>query len=238
NLSATLIQTARISSTNVSGSVGDFTTLRVNGVAVSVGGGSVSPTTPGGASGQVQFNNAGAFDASANLTWTNASSLLTITGTLSATNVYGLNISGTTGFFPNATITALSAGAIAANSLSSTLVSASNVSATRISGSIADFTTLRVNGVNITGSGGTPAGVSGSIQFNSNGTFAGRNNLVVDSNGQVGIGTGTPNASLTVIGRVSATTVQVARDSTACGSGDLGALRLDPSTGRLQVCRQ
>lgn len=97
-------------------------------------------TTPGGSTGQIQYNNAGAFSASANLAWTNASNLLTVTGTLSATNVYGLSVSGTTGFFPS-----LSAGAIATNSISST-----NVSAT-----VGDFTTLRVNGVAVTGGGGS-----------------------------------------------------------------------------------
>lgn len=46
-------------------------TYRVNGVPLSTGGG-----TPAGATGQVQFNNAGAFGASPNLFWDNTNMLL------------------------------------------------------------------------------------------------------------------------------------------------------------------
>ncbi len=165
--------------------------------------------------------------------------------TLSATNVYGLNISGTNGFFPN-----LSAGAIAANSVSSSLISATNISGTfaqlrNISGTVGDFTTLRVNGVDIaSGLGLTDRIVSGSTSIlagnNTSLTFttAGTQRMVVGTTGNVGIGLALPSAPLEVAGRISASVVQVARDAGACATAALGSLRLDPATGKLQVCRQ
>jgi hypothetical protein len=69
---------------------------------------------------------------------------------ISASYLYGNQISGTTGYFPGATITALSAGSVGANTVSSALVSATNISATMIQ----------------VGAGGTCAdGVSGSIRY-------------------------------------------------------------------------
>jgi hypothetical protein len=44
-------------------------------------------TTAAGSTGQLQYNTGNSFDASAGLTWTNASSLLTVTGRISATNI-------------------------------------------------------------------------------------------------------------------------------------------------------
>ncbi|MFN7162932.1 MAG: hypothetical protein ACK5VJ_00200, partial [Pseudomonadota bacterium] len=80
-------------------------------------------TTPGGSTGQVQYNTAGSFDASANFTWNNAASRLTATN-ISATNLTasggatagtlatgGLTVSGAT------SITTLSATVGAFNSL-------------------------------------------------------------------------------------------------------------------------
>jgi hypothetical protein len=46
----------------------------------------------------------------------------------------------------------------------------------------------------------TPGGVSGSIQFNSGGTFLGRNDIVIDGTGRVGIGINAPSARLHVEG--------------------------------------
>ena len=66
---------------------------------------------------------------------------------ISATYLYGNQISGTSGYFPTATITALSAGSIAANSVSSTLVSATNISGTLIqAGASAASCASAVNG--------------------------------------------------------------------------------------------
>ncbi len=61
-------------------------------------------TVAAGSTGQLQYNTAGAFDASAGLLWDNASSLLTVTGRISATNisvtaltVNGVDITGSGG---------------------------------------------------------------------------------------------------------------------------------------------
>ena len=56
------------------------------------GGGGGGGGTPGGGNTQIQFNNSGAFDGSASLTW--ASSQLTVTGTVQAT--VGFNSTGVT----------------------------------------------------------------------------------------------------------------------------------------------
>jgi hypothetical protein len=92
-------------------------------------------------------------------------------------------------------------------------------------------------GLTIAGGGGTPAGVSGSIQFNGGGSFAGRNDLVVDSAGRVGIGNAAPNASLEVAGRVSTTVLQLGTDAGGCTTTTIGTVRRDPATGRTQICR-
>lgn len=116
----------------VSSGTYDTQSFRFTGALISPGAaGENGGSTPGGTNTQVQFNDGGsALGGSANFTWDNAEDLLTVAGTVSATNVYGLAVSGTEGYFPTATISSLSGGAIAANSVSSTLVSASHISAT------------------------------------------------------------------------------------------------------------
>ncbi len=59
--------------------------------------GAASTATPAGANTQVQFNNAGAFGASANFTWTTASNLLTLGTNASATGQLGLANGGAGG---------------------------------------------------------------------------------------------------------------------------------------------
>jgi hypothetical protein len=49
-------------------------------------------TVPGGSTGQIQYNTSGAFDASAGLTWNNASQLLTATN-ISTSTINGLPVS-------------------------------------------------------------------------------------------------------------------------------------------------
>lgn len=65
--------------------------------------------------------------------------------------------------------------------------------------------------------------------------------LVLENTGAVGIGGITqPSASLEVSGTVSATVLQVANtapDSACAGASDLGKMRRNPTTGRMQVCR-
>jgi cytoskeletal protein CcmA (bactofilin family) len=159
--------------------VGTIARTRMTGSLLASGNGLISGTTPGGVSGSIQFNNGGSsLGGAAGLLWDGNTNTVSLTGTLSATNVYGLNISGTNGFFPN-----LSAGAIAANSVSSTNISATNISVTlgqfgRISGtnisaSTGDFSTLRINGVAV-GAGGADwyglTNIPTQVQNVSNGT--------------------------------------------------------------------
>lgn len=65
--------------------------------------------------------------------------------------------------------------------------------------------------------------------------------LVLENTGAVGIGGITqPSASLEVSGTVSATVLQVANtapDSACTSTSDLGKMRRNPTTGRMQVCR-
>ena len=85
------------------------------------------------------------------------------------------------------------------------------------------------------GSGGdaTPAGISGSIQFNSAGALAGRSDIIVDPSGSVGIGTGAPRAALDVSGTVK----MAGTGAEACVSNTLGTFRFNPVTGVPQICR-
>lgn len=81
----------------------------------------ISAATVAGANTQVQFNNTGAFGASANFTWDNTAKLLTVTGTTgtagiavatsyiqSAEGFYSAGTSSTTVNIPNGGVTALS----------------------------------------------------------------------------------------------------------------------------------
>jgi hypothetical protein len=86
----------------------------------------------------------------------------------------------------------------------------------------------------VSGSTSILAGNNTSLTF----TTAGTQRMVVGTTGNVGIGLALPSAPLEVAGRISASVVQVARDAGACATAALGSLRLDPATGKLQVCRQ
>jgi hypothetical protein len=93
---------------------------------------------------------------------------------------------------------------------------------------------INMGGVGV-GSGGsvTPAGISGSIQFNSAGALAGRSDIIVDPSGSVGIGTGAPKAALDVSGTVR----MAGTGAEACVSNTLGTFRFNPVTGVPQICR-
>ncbi|MBI1308659.1 MAG: hypothetical protein GC129_02215 [Proteobacteria bacterium] len=56
---------------------------------------SVGATTPGGATTNLQYNNAGGFAGDSALTWASNTAVLGVSGTTSATNVYAKNISTT-----------------------------------------------------------------------------------------------------------------------------------------------
>ena len=84
-----------------------------------------------------------------------------------------------------------------------------------------------------TGSSATPAGISGSIQFNSAGALAGRSDIIIDPSGSVGIGTGAPKAALDVSGTVK----MAGTGAEACVSNTLGTFRFNPINGVPQICR-
>jgi hypothetical protein len=62
-------------------------------------GGSSSPTSPGGNSGNIQYNGSGSFAGSHNFAWLDGTNTVSVTGTVSATNLYASSVSGTTGTF-------------------------------------------------------------------------------------------------------------------------------------------
>jgi len=61
------------------------------------GGGSGTPASP---IGSIQFNNAGVFGGSSNLTWNNSTNTITLNGSMNATNFIG-NLSGTASYATN-----------------------------------------------------------------------------------------------------------------------------------------
>jgi hypothetical protein len=83
------------------------------------------------------------------------------------------------------------------------------------------------------GGGGSPGGVSGSIQFNGGGSLAGRSDIVIDNAGQVAIGTSNPSATLEVSG-----TLKLAGGTGAevCDPDHYGQIRRNPTTGAFQIC--
>jgi hypothetical protein len=113
--------------------------------------------------------------------------------------------------------------------------SASKVTPTaplEVSGTIS-ATNFVGNGSGLTGVTAGAAGVSGSIQFNSGGVLAGRSDIVVDSAGQVAIGTSNPSAAL----EVSGTLKQAGgTDAEVCDPDHYGQIRRNPTTGAFQIC--
>jgi hypothetical protein len=91
----------------------------------------------------------------------------------------------------------------------------------------------QINGSGLTGIGGSPAGVSGSMQFKSGTAFAGRSDIVIDNAGQVAIGTSNPSATLEVSG-----TLKLAGGTGAevCDPDHYGQIRRNPTTGAFQIC--
>lgn len=95
-----------------------------------------SSTVPASPVNSLQFNNAGAFGGSSNLTWNG--SLISLIGGLTATGVVSANaldaffVSGTSIAGASGNFTGLTAGTIVANTTSSTNITALNVSATNL----------------------------------------------------------------------------------------------------------
>ena len=89
-----------------------------------IGGGS---TTPGGADTNIQYNNAGAFGGSANFTWNNASSTVTISGDLSGSG----NISGSAFYGDGSNLTGITTTSPTGKMLYVDIVNGNDGTATR-----------------------------------------------------------------------------------------------------------
>jgi hypothetical protein len=167
--------------------------LLYNGSAwISLGGGS---GTPGGSNTDVQFNSSGSFGGSNNLTWNNTTHVLNV---VHSSGDGGGYMSADVGFeSPNTSYSTIQAPAGGVNALT---LFASNY----IQSGQATTTPAFPGGVSIflpgamyfnttsgceeiyngstwvclsSGGGGTPGGLSGTVQFNNAGAFAGSNNL-------------------------------------------------------------
>lgn len=164
-------------------------------------------TSPGGSTTNIQYNSAGSFGGSANLFWTNASQLFTVTGTAltaPAIHVGTGYVESDAGFLAlPGTATGFNAirapsGGMQANSFTATTYVQTGKSAGPFSSSpptptnsdsfqpgtmswdVASGTEQVYNGsswVPLGGSGGTPGGPTTSIQFNNAGSFLGSTNF-------------------------------------------------------------
>lgn len=165
--------------------------------------------TPGGANTQIQFNDAGIFGATGNLTFNKSTSALVVGGNISS----GGNISATGN---------LSAGNISVGNANFTgsNVTLGSVSSVRITGG-SSGQVLSTNGSGtlswITPSGGggnaTPSGANTQIQFNDAGVFGANANLTFNKS----------TSALTVGGNITASAVVTTGTgvSTITSSGDI-----------------
>lgn len=94
------------------------------GVSVTVGG---TTNNPGGNTNDIQYNGGSStFSGSDNFQWLNASNAVSVTGIVSATNFYGLTVSGSTGTFGSIGVGNINAsGQITATTLTVGTVSSS-----------------------------------------------------------------------------------------------------------------
>lgn len=161
-------------------------TLIASGNGLAGSGGS---TSPGGNNTEIQYNNSGAFGSSSNFTYSGG--LLTLTGTVTTTNVYANTISTTSLWVGGQQITgSSSADRIVSGSTSVMAQSASSV----ISITTAGVTTGYFNSNGVL----TVPGISATSNQTSVTTLY--------ASGNVGIGTTAPSTTLTVSGTVWAAT--------------------------------
>lgn len=161
-------------------------------------------SSPGGNNTEIQFNNAGAFTGSANLTWdgTNLRSPYVI-----ATNSTG-DEGGEILLAKPQTNSTLTGTGITIDSFQNRLRFFEQGGSAR--GAYLDITACGAGvGTNLLsgGGGGTPAGSSTFVQYNNAGSFGASSNFVFDfTNNRLGLGTTAPTQLLTVSGNILAST--------------------------------
>jgi cytoskeletal protein CcmA (bactofilin family) len=161
----------------------------------------------------------------------------------SSTGVVSFTQLGTASAYLHPTLGLVAPGVSTTGPISATaawvtgLLQANRISATNISGTVADFVTLRVNGVNITG-GGTPGGTTGQVQINDAGAFNGYAGLVYITATNV-LRTNAISTTAISATNVSASALQVG-NAGGCNAGTAGMMRFADVGGgvmKLQVCR-
>lgn len=181
--------------------------------------------TPGGSSGQVQFNNAGAFGGSANFFWDNTNALLGIgTSTPSAKLTVSQNPNTATGISLTGASSNTSINTdYASLALQNTNTTNNNYNTIGFINDQADFSA----GIHGIYTDHTANAQSGAIAFatRNSGTYAERARIT--SSGNVGIGTSSPLSLLDVAGTASGVFQRIR--STASGSTNV-ALRIQDNT--------
>ncbi|NBV54547.1 MAG: hypothetical protein EBR79_02410, partial [Proteobacteria bacterium] len=208
--------------------------------------------TPAGSTNDVQFNSSGALAADTG-NFTYASGILRAP-TVSGTFMYGNAASFTTLTAGPSTLSSIGTGAIAMTGnltgsplistsmggvVSGTYLNARFISGTTITGSFAGdgsgLTNLSVSGDRI--SSGTTNITTNSATSTISFTTAGTQRMVIQSSGNVGIGTATPAAQLSVAGNVSVTgMVNLGTTGQACTSTISGSLRYSTTSSTVEYC--
>ena len=94
------------------------------------------------------------------------------------------------------------------------IIAGTNISISPVSG-VGEVTINSTAG----GGGGTPAGPTGAIQFNNNGSFGGETELFYNNgNNRVGIGTGSPQQRLHIVGDSTLSSATIRLDSATTGT--------------------
>lgn len=186
----TFDQVANLQFNDSSGNNGKYLQLSGSSLSWSSGTGSGTTTAAGGANTQIQYNNAGAIDGSAGLTFDNTSNQLAVAGNVTAANVYAnsgtvvaTSITGslTTAAQPNITsIGTLSSLNVSGNVKAGALYAntAVTIDPTVVQGFAAG--SINETGTGFTGAGivvGSSSGQHGAITYGGNAmTFATENN--------------------------------------------------------------
>ncbi|NBX66066.1 MAG: hypothetical protein EBQ96_03615, partial [Proteobacteria bacterium] len=208
-------------------------TLRWNGTALQIcdgaawsAVGSGGSGTPGGTSGQLQFNSAGTFGGTNNMVWDNANTRLGINTATPTANLHIINSTTNNAVVIDETPSGAGESHIALrNATGSTFLTLAGASAVSSFNSLTQAGDSRIIFSN--------AGVSESGGLVIAPWSASAKGIRIDgSSGNVGIGTATPVATLDVAGGVRVGNSLIC----AAGGANNGTLRFDPATKNMQIC--